>query len=120
MNPGGARYLNLCGHRAAPTTQQQRRALQHRKRIMTSTIADRAILITGANRGIGRALVEEALNRGAKRVYAGTRKPITHPDGRVVPLILDVTKADDIQRAVAQVDSVDVLINNAGWRYTTT
>ena len=80
---------------------------------MTLTIADRAILITGANRGIGQALVEEALNRGAKRVYVGTRKPITHPDGRVIPLILDVTKADDIQRAVAQVDSVDVLINNA-------
>ena len=81
---------------------------------MTLTIADRAILITGANRGIGQALVEEALNRGAKRVYVGTRKPIAHSDGRVVPLILDVTKADDIQRAVAQVDSVDVLINNAG------
>jgi NAD(P)-dependent dehydrogenase (short-subunit alcohol dehydrogenase family) len=81
---------------------------------MTLTIADKAILITGANRGIGRALVEEALTRGAKRVYAGTRKSITHPDSRVVPLILDVTKADDIQRAVAQVDSVDVLINNAG------
>jgi len=47
-------------------------------------------------------------------VYVGTRKPITHPDGRVVPLILDVTKADDIQRAVAQVDAVDILINNAG------
>ena len=81
---------------------------------MTLTIADKAILITGANRGIGQALVEEALNRGAKRVYVGTRKPIAHSDGRVVPLILDVTKADDIQRAVAQVDSVDVLINNAG------
>ena len=38
-------------------------------------IRDRAILITGANRGIGRALVEEALRRGAKRVYAGTRQP---------------------------------------------
>ena len=39
------------------------------------TIADRAVLVTGANRGIGRALVEEALSRGAKRVYAGTRRP---------------------------------------------
>ncbi len=81
---------------------------------MTLTIADKTILITGANRGIGQALVEEVLNRGAKRVYAGTRTPITHADDRVVPLILDVTKADDIQRAVARVDSVDVLINNAG------
>lgn len=78
------------------------------------TIADKTVLITGANRGIGRALVEEALNRGAMRVYAGTREPITHPDRRVTPLILDVTNAVDIQQAVGQVDSVDVLINNAG------
>ena len=49
--------------------------------------------MTGANRGIGRALVEEALKRGAKRVYAGTRQPLAHPDGRVTPLTLDVTSA---------------------------
>ena len=55
------------------------------------TIADRAVLVTGANRGIGRALVEEALRRGARRVYAGTRQPLAHPDGRVTPLRLDVT-----------------------------
>jgi NAD(P)-dependent dehydrogenase (short-subunit alcohol dehydrogenase family) len=35
--------------------------------------ADRAVLVAGANRGLGRALVEEALRRGAKRAYAGTR-----------------------------------------------
>jgi NAD(P)-dependent dehydrogenase (short-subunit alcohol dehydrogenase family) len=39
------------------------------------TIADKAVLATGANRGIGQALVEEALRRGASRVYAGTRRP---------------------------------------------
>jgi NAD(P)-dependent dehydrogenase (short-subunit alcohol dehydrogenase family) len=41
-------------------------------------IKDKTILITGANRGIGRALLEEALNRSAKRVYAGTRQPFAH------------------------------------------
>ena len=78
------------------------------------TIADRAVLVTGANRGIGQALVEEALSRGAKRVYAGTRQPLAHPDGRVTPLTLDVTNAAQIQGAVERVESLDILINNAG------
>jgi NAD(P)-dependent dehydrogenase (short-subunit alcohol dehydrogenase family) len=79
-----------------------------------STIANSSILVTGANRGIGRALVEKALARGAKRVYAGTRQPFTHPDPRVTPLTLDVTDAQHIQDAVARVDRLDILINNAG------
>ena len=78
------------------------------------TIANKTVLVTGANRGIGQALVEEALNRGAKRVYAGARQPLTHGDGRVTPLTLDVTNAAQIQRAVDEVDSLDILINNAG------
>jgi NAD(P)-dependent dehydrogenase (short-subunit alcohol dehydrogenase family) len=45
------------------------------------TIADTAVLVTGANRGIGRVLVQEALRRGARRVYAGTRQPLTTPTG---------------------------------------
>ena len=76
-------------------------------------ITSTAVLVTGANRGLGRALVEEALRRGAKRVYAGTRKPLAHSDRRVTPLTLDVTKAEQIQRAVEKVESLDVLINNA-------
>ena len=77
-------------------------------------IADRAVLVTGANRGIGQALVEEALRRGAKRVYAGTRRPLAHPDGRVTPVTLDVTNAAQIQAAFESVESLDILINNAG------
>ena len=75
---------------------------------------DKAVLITGANRGIGRALIEEALRRGAKRVYAGTRQPFVHSDERVTPLILDVTNAAQIQEAVEKVGALDILINNAG------
>lgn len=78
------------------------------------TIAGKAVLVTGANRGIGQALVEEALKRGARRVYAGTRQPLAHPDGRVMPLTLDVTNAAQIQNAAERVDSLDILINNAG------
>ena len=78
------------------------------------TVADKAVLVTGANRGIGAALVEEALSRGAKRVYAGARRPVAHVDGRVTPLTLDVTDAAQIQKAVEDVDTLDILINNAG------
>jgi NAD(P)-dependent dehydrogenase (short-subunit alcohol dehydrogenase family) len=77
-------------------------------------IENKTVLITGANRGIGRALVDEALRRGAKRVYAGTRSTLQHPDKRVTPLTLDVTNLSQIQRAVDEVDSLDILINNAG------
>jgi NAD(P)-dependent dehydrogenase (short-subunit alcohol dehydrogenase family) len=76
--------------------------------------AGKTILVTGANRGIGQALAEEALNRDAKRVYAGTRVPLTHPDARVTPLTLDVTSAAQIQEAAGTVSSLDILINNAG------
>ena len=78
------------------------------------TIKDKTVLVTGSNRGIGQALVEDALRRGAKRVYAGTRQPLAHLDGRVTPLTLDVTNAAQIQGAVERVESLDILINNAG------
>jgi NAD(P)-dependent dehydrogenase (short-subunit alcohol dehydrogenase family) len=77
-------------------------------------ITNKTVLITGANRGIGKALVDEALRRGAKKVYAGMRTPVQHPDQRVVPLMLDVTSASQIERAADEVDTLDVLINNAG------
>jgi NAD(P)-dependent dehydrogenase (short-subunit alcohol dehydrogenase family) len=78
------------------------------------TLAGRTVLVTGANRGIGQALVEEALRRGAERVYAGTRHPLSHSDGRVTPLTLDVTNAAQTQAAVERVETLDILINNAG------
>jgi NAD(P)-dependent dehydrogenase (short-subunit alcohol dehydrogenase family) len=77
-------------------------------------INDKTVLVTGANRGLGAALAAEALARGASRVYAGTRGPLTRPDDRVTPLRLDVTSAADIQAAASQVESLDLLINNAG------
>src|SRR5262245_10102222 len=77
-------------------------------------IENKTVLITGANRGIGFALVNEALRRGAKRVYAGTRSALQNADKRVTPLLLDVTSDREIQRAAEEVDTLDVLINNAG------
>jgi len=81
---------------------------------MPSTITNSTVLVTGANRGIGRALVDEALRRGARRVYAGTRQPLAHVDARVTPLALDVTDPAQVRAAAAQVDALDILVNNAG------
>ena len=78
------------------------------------TIENKSVLVTGSSRGIGQALVEEALRRGAKRVYAGARHPLAHTDERVTSLALDVTNALQVQAAADSVESLDILINNAG------
>jgi NAD(P)-dependent dehydrogenase (short-subunit alcohol dehydrogenase family) len=77
-------------------------------------LIDKTLLVTGANRGLGRALVDEALRRGAKRVYAASRQPMVVADERVTPLTLDVTDTAQIREAVDRVESLDILINNAG------
>ncbi len=77
-------------------------------------------LVTGANRGIGRAITEELLERGAAKVYAAARKPETLADlgerygDRVVVLELDVTHADQVGSAVEKAGDIRILINNAG------
>lgn len=80
-------------------------------------VKDKTVLITGANRGIGQALVEEALRRGARKVYAGTRVSLQHSDKRVVSLLLDVTDAGQVHQAAAGIADLDLLINNAGVAY---
>ena len=87
---------------------------------MSTTITDKTILVTGANRGIGQALRGGGPRRGAKRVYAGSRQPFEHPDGRVTPLVLDVTDEAQIRAAAEKVEALDILINNAGVAPTTT
>jgi NAD(P)-dependent dehydrogenase (short-subunit alcohol dehydrogenase family) len=78
------------------------------------SIADKTVLVTGASRGIGQALVEEALRRGARRVYAAARRPAAHPDERVTQLRMDVTDAAQVRTAAERVGSLDILVNNAG------
>ncbi|MEI6417755.1 MAG: SDR family NAD(P)-dependent oxidoreductase [Sphingomonadales bacterium] len=71
-------------------------------------------LVTGANRGIGAALVDALLAAGAAKVYAAARQPVAHADPRVVPLALDVADAGAIARIASQADDITLLINNAG------
>lgn len=81
---------------------------------MKLTLTDKTVLVTGANRGIGQALVQEALRRGARRVYAAARQPVVHTDERVVPVLLDITDRAQIEMAAQGIGRLDVLVNNAG------
>jgi NAD(P)-dependent dehydrogenase (short-subunit alcohol dehydrogenase family) len=81
---------------------------------------DAVVLVTGANRGLGRALVAASLQAGARRVYAAARHPgaragaLSGAPERVVPLALDITDARSIDSAARSAGDVTVLINNAG------
>ncbi|SOX54831.1 KR domain-containing protein [Mycobacterium ahvazicum] len=79
-------------------------------------IAGKRVLVTGANRGLGKAFVQELLDGGAARVYAAAQNPdaVDFDDARVVPVSLDITKSDDIRDAASGCSDVTVLINNAG------
>ena len=77
-------------------------------------------LVTGSNRGIGRAFVEALIARGAKKVYATARNPAklkeleeAHP-GKIHVLTLDITKTAQVAAAASQAGDVNLLINNAG------
>jgi NAD(P)-dependent dehydrogenase (short-subunit alcohol dehydrogenase family) len=72
------------------------------------------VLVTGANRGIGREFAQAALARGASKVYAAARNPSLVDLHGVQPLRLDVTSDDDVAAAVAQCADVTVVVNNAG------
>ena len=73
-------------------------------------------LVTGANRGLGKAYTEALLKAGAAKVYAGARDPasIQKPYDRLVPLALDVTQEDHVRAAAKRCSDVTLLINNAG------
>ena len=81
------------------------------------TLEDKVILITGANRGIGKSLVKAALEKGAGKIYATSRNVNNMPDfhdERVVVLQLDITNDTHISSLVEQTKDVQMLINNAG------
>lgn len=81
-----------------------------------TTLAGRAVLVTGANRGMGREYVVQLLDRGVSKVYAAARDPhtIEITDPRVTALKLDVTDPASVTAAAESATDVSVLINNAG------
>lgn len=71
-------------------------------------------LVTGGQRGLGRAFTQELLARGAAKVYVTARKPEASADPRVVPLELEVTDPDSIAALAEEATDVEIVINNAG------
>jgi NAD(P)-dependent dehydrogenase (short-subunit alcohol dehydrogenase family) len=71
-------------------------------------------LVTGGNRGFGRAVVDELLDRGAAKVYATSRSPHQSGDERIVPLVLDVSDDDSVAAAAHAAPDVSIVVNNAG------
>jgi len=84
------------------------------------TIEGTVALVTGSNRGIGRALTEELLERGAKKVYATARRPeqldelVKRHRERIVPLAMDVTDPRSVESVAQRSGDVQLLFNNAG------
>lgn len=78
-------------------------------------LSNSTIFVTGANRGIGRAFVDELLVRGAAKIYAAARDTSAIiEDPRITPITLDITDGDAVEHTAAAVGDVNVLINNAG------
>jgi NAD(P)-dependent dehydrogenase (short-subunit alcohol dehydrogenase family) len=79
-------------------------------------LENQVIFVSGTNRGIGKAIVDALLKRKVKKVYAAARKVDQLPwkDSRLVPVALDITSKEQIQKAAAHAGDVNVLINNAG------
>src|SRR5262245_61327643 len=100
---------------------QSRIARAGQEEVMSARKIDGSVaLVTGANRGIGRALTKALLERGVKKIYATARDPKTLEElaaregGRVIPLKLDVTMADEVAEVARRAGDVELLFSNAG------
>jgi NAD(P)-dependent dehydrogenase (short-subunit alcohol dehydrogenase family) len=109
-----ARILRITrsGRPALPVSGLPRRALMN--------ISGSVALVSGANRGLGRAFARELVRRGAAKVYGAARDPAKVTEPGVLPVALDITDGEQVARVAAQCTDVSLLVNNAGvLRYST-
>jgi short-subunit dehydrogenase len=87
------------------------------------SVKDRVVLVTGANRGIGKSIVEEFLRKGVRKIYATARNPASLKSlsdayaGRLVAMRIDLNDPDSIKAAAKQASDVEIVVNNAGVLY---
>jgi NAD(P)-dependent dehydrogenase (short-subunit alcohol dehydrogenase family) len=87
--------------------------ISHERNILMN-IKGSIALVTGGNRGLGKAFAQALLDAGAEKVYAGARQLFETTDPRIQPIKLDITNASDIAAAVEACQDINILINNAG------
>jgi NAD(P)-dependent dehydrogenase (short-subunit alcohol dehydrogenase family) len=77
-------------------------------------IAGSVAMVTGADRGLGRAFARDLVRRGAARVYGAARNPAAVTEPGVSPVALDITDPEGVARVANECGDVSLLVNNAG------
>src|SRR5450432_4828308 len=99
-----------------PSFRRSNKITHHKEKRLVMKIEGSVALVTGANRGLGKALVSALVEAGAAKVYAAARdaRTVSADSSRIVPLTLDVTKPEQIAAAALKAGDVTLIINTEG------